>query len=173
MQQVIFIVYPGFELLDASGPASVFNGANRALGQQGKPPFYETTLVSAEGGMVESSSGITVQTQAISDLQARRGRTVLVAGAEREPLLIAVGDPVLRAALPALAAHPIVPETEAWERGDWFDWSDDFVSANAEAGRLDDVLLAAYGERYVQLRGNAHRTALLTERLSKMTAAST
>ncbi|MCB0909875.1 MAG: DUF429 domain-containing protein, partial [Nocardioidaceae bacterium] len=39
--------------------------------------------------------------------------------------------------------------------------------------RLDDVLLAAYGERYVQLRGNAHRTALLTERLSKMTAAST
>ena len=103
MQQVIFIVYPGFELLDASGPASVFNGANRALGQQGKPPFYETTLVSAEGGMVESSSGITVQTQAISDLQARRGRTVLVAGAEREPLLIAVGDPLLRAALPALA----------------------------------------------------------------------
>ncbi|MCB1039830.1 MAG: glycosyltransferase family 39 protein [Acidimicrobiales bacterium] len=49
------------------------------------------------------------------------------------------------AALPALAAHPIVPETEAWERGDWFDWSDDFVSANAEAGRLDDVLLYARG----------------------------
>ncbi len=37
--------------------------------------------------------------------------------------------------------------------------------------RLDDVLLAAYAERYVQLRGNSHRTALLTDRLSKMTAA--
>ena len=31
------------------------------------------------------------------------------------------------AALPALLAHPIVPDTEAWERGDWFDWSDDFI----------------------------------------------
>ncbi|MEZ5138628.1 MAG: glycosyltransferase family 39 protein [Acidimicrobiales bacterium] len=46
-------------------------------------------------------------------------------------------------ALPALLAHPIVPDTEAWERGDWFDWSDDFIAANEAAGRLDDVLLYA------------------------------
>ena len=39
--------------------------------------------------------------------------------------------------------------------------------------RLDDALLAAYGDRYVHLRGNAHRVALLTDRLSKMTAAGT
>ena len=36
--------------------------------------------------------------------------------------------------------------------------------------RLDDALLAAYGERYVALRGNAHRVELLTERLARMTA---
>ncbi|MEZ5182894.1 MAG: glycosyltransferase family 39 protein [Acidimicrobiales bacterium] len=51
--------------------------------------------------------------------------------------------PKALAALPALLAHPIVPDTEAWERGDWFDWSDDFIAANEAAGRLDDVLLYA------------------------------
>ena len=34
--------------------------------------------------------------------------------------------------------------------------------------RLDDALLAAYGERYVDLTGNAHRTDLLRSRLSRM-----
>lgn len=102
MHRVIFIVYPGFELLDASGPASVFNGANRALGQQVRPAFYEVALVSAEGGAVESSSGIAVETQSINELRPGDAQTILVAGAEREPLLAAVGNPVLRSALPAL-----------------------------------------------------------------------
>ena len=34
--------------------------------------------------------------------------------------------------------------------------------------RLDDVLLATYGERYVALHGNAHRVELLTDRLARM-----
>ncbi|MFW6775866.1 DUF429 domain-containing protein [Nocardioides sp. CPCC 205120] len=34
--------------------------------------------------------------------------------------------------------------------------------------RLDDDLLAAYGERYVALAGNAHRVDLLTSRLAKL-----
>jgi len=105
MHHVVFIVFPRFELLDVSGPASVFNSANRALGQHGKPPFYGVTLISAEGGAVESSSGIAVDTGAISALQAEDVQTVLVAGAEREPLLAAVANPALRAALPGLAEH--------------------------------------------------------------------
>ena len=104
MHHVVFIVYPGFELLDASGPAAVFNSANRALDQQGKPAFYEVTLTSADGGTIKSSSGIAVETSAISDLMPGEAHTVLVAGAERERLLPAVADPVLRSALPALAA---------------------------------------------------------------------
>lgn len=36
--------------------------------------------------------------------------------------------------------------------------------------RLDDALLAAYGERYVALHGNAHRQPLLTARLDKLRA---
>ena len=34
--------------------------------------------------------------------------------------------------------------------------------------RLDDALLAAFGERYVELPGNAHREALLATRLERM-----
>ncbi len=105
MHQVIFVVYPGFELLDASGPAAVFNSANRALGQQGKPAFYEVTLVSAEGGAIDSSSGIAVDTAPIVELRPGEVHTILVAGAEREPLLAAVADPILRAALPAVALN--------------------------------------------------------------------
>ncbi|MFA7416690.1 MAG: helix-turn-helix domain-containing protein [Rhizobium sp.] len=104
MHHVAFIVYPGFELLDASGPASVYNGANRALGQNNRSAFYSVGLVSAKGGTVESSSGIAVETTAITELGPGDAQTVLVAGAERERLLPAVADPVLRAALPRLTA---------------------------------------------------------------------
>lgn len=104
MHHVAFIVYPGFELLDVSGPTSVFNGANRALGRRGKPAFYKVGLASAEGGAIESSSGVAVETVAITGLRPGNVQTVLVAGAEREPLLLAVADPDLRAAIPGLAA---------------------------------------------------------------------
>lgn len=103
MHHVAFIVYPGFELLDVSGPASVFNGANRALGQRGKPAFYKVVPASAQGGAVESSSGIALETRPIAGLRPGEAQTVLVAGAEREPLMQAVADPALRATLPQLA----------------------------------------------------------------------
>lgn len=103
MHRVVFVVYPGFELLDISGPTSVFNGANRALRQQGKPAFYKVGLASAAGGSIESSSGVAVETTAITRLGPGDVQTMLVAGAEREPLLQAVTDPQLRAAIPGLA----------------------------------------------------------------------
>ena len=65
MHRVAFIVYPGFELLDTSGPISVFTSANRALGLGGKPPFYAVELLSPSGGPVTSSSGVAVHTQSL------------------------------------------------------------------------------------------------------------
>lgn len=47
------------------------------------------------------------------------------------------------AALPALIAQPIVPDSAAWRSGDWFGFTDDFVSANEDAGRLRSVLFWA------------------------------
>ena len=67
-----------------------------------------------------------------------------VAALVRHDLRMVPEHPVLPrvvAALPALIAKPIVPDTEAWRDGAWFDWSDDFISANAEAGRLHGILL--------------------------------
>ena len=103
MHHVAFIVYPGFELLDTAGPAAVFEGANHALGLQGSPAFYAVSLVSAQGGMIESSSGIAVATTAVAELAPGAVQTLLVAGAEREQLLSAVANPVLRQAVPGLA----------------------------------------------------------------------
>lgn len=105
MYHVAFVVYPGFELLDVAGPASVFNGANRALRQRGTSDFYKVLLISAGGGSIESSSGIMLETRPIAELRPAEAGTVLVAGAEREPLLQAVVEPVLRAALPQMAAR--------------------------------------------------------------------
>ena len=104
MHHVAFLVYPGFELLDTAGPASVFNGANRALEQQGRPAFYTVGLVSAEGGAIESSSGVAVETRAITEVRPGQAQTVLVAGAERDRLLPAMTDLTLRTALPPLVA---------------------------------------------------------------------
>lgn len=102
MHHIAFIVYPGFELLDVSGPASVFSGANRALCQRAKPAFYTIVLASAQGGAIESSSGVALDTRPIVDLRPVEAQTVLIAGAEREPLLEAMADTALRAALPHL-----------------------------------------------------------------------
>ncbi|GAB3677258.1 GlxA family transcriptional regulator [Salinisphaera aquimarina] len=104
MHHVVFVVYPGFELLDTSGPASVFNSANRALAQFGRPAYYKVGLVSADGGTIESSSGVAVDTGCICDFRPGDVSTILIAGAEREHLLPAVADRILRAALPGLAA---------------------------------------------------------------------
>ncbi|MEQ1956769.1 GlxA family transcriptional regulator [Mesorhizobium yinganensis] len=103
MHDIVFIVYPGFELLDVSGPASVFNGANRALNQREKPAFYKILLASAHGGAIESSSGVVLETRPVAGIRPEETGTVLVVGAEREQLLPAVADSALRAAIPALA----------------------------------------------------------------------
>lgn len=102
MHRIAFVIYPGFELLDVSGPVAVFNGANRALRARGRAARYEIGIVSAAGGVVESSSGVAMATRSIAGVRAGRFQTLLVAGAEREPLLRAMADPTLRAALPRL-----------------------------------------------------------------------
>lgn len=103
MRHIVFIVYPGFELLDMSGPASVFTGANRALTARGEPLCYGIELVSATGGPVASSSGVVVQTSGLDHLAGQTIDTLLIVGAERAPLLQAMRHPALRKTLPGQA----------------------------------------------------------------------
>lgn len=42
--------------------------------------------------------------------------------------------------LPVLLADPLLPDTEAYRDGDWFDYTEDVISANEDAGRLDAVV---------------------------------
>jgi transcriptional regulator GlxA family with amidase domain len=104
MHHVAIVVYPGFELLDVSGPASVFNAANRALTQRGALKFYKVGLFSAESGIVESSGGVALGTRPIAELRPAEAQTLLIAGAESEHLRPALSDPILRSAIPRLAA---------------------------------------------------------------------
>lgn len=101
MRDVTFIIYPGFELLDMSGPASVFNGANRALQQQGRAACYQIRLASSQGGAVESSSGVTVESLPLSALD--RCDTMLIVGAESGAIRAAMLDAEMAGRLPGLA----------------------------------------------------------------------
>jgi transcriptional regulator GlxA family with amidase domain len=105
MHHVAIVIYPGFELLDATGPASVFNVANRTLAQRGAASFYEIVLVSAKCGAVKSSSGVALETRPIAGLQPAEAQTLLIAGAEGEHLAPALADPTLLKAIPRLASN--------------------------------------------------------------------
>ena len=74
MRAVAIVVFPGFQLLDASGPASAFEIAERF-----RPGSYRLSLVAPEGGQVESSSGLTL---AAGPLGAGAIDTVVVSGGE-------------------------------------------------------------------------------------------
>ena len=83
---VAFFVYPGFELLDLSGPAGVFDVANLELRRSGKTPVYAMEAVSSAGGPVRSSGGIAVHTRAAARLPATQVDTLLITGAHTERL---------------------------------------------------------------------------------------
>lgn len=100
MHRIAFAVHRGFEILDVAGPSSALNSANRALRWKAKQPFNEIDLVSGAGGRVTSRSGIAVDTQRIGELSSRAVDTLLIAGAERGPLIEAMTDPEMRKALP-------------------------------------------------------------------------
>jgi transcriptional regulator GlxA family with amidase domain len=101
--EVSVLVYPGFELLDASGPISVFNCANFILGQRAKAPVYTVTVVSPTGGVVRSSSSVGMETRPLTLTPPRNLHTFLVAGAEGGPLRKVLNDPLIRQRVPRWA----------------------------------------------------------------------
>lgn len=72
MNRVALLVYEGFQILDMSGPAAVFEVA----GTFGAP--YEIRIASMRGGNVRSSCGIAVETEPLSPAFD----TLVVAGAD-------------------------------------------------------------------------------------------
>ena len=81
MPHVIHIlVFPAFQLLDATGPAQVFATANDELARLGRPAAYVIRLISTRGGPVTSSAGLDLGTQALPAAAELTGATLVVAG---------------------------------------------------------------------------------------------
>jgi len=74
-RQIAFLIYPGFQLLDAAGPIAAFEIAARYA-----PGSYALRVVAAEPGVVVSSSGASMQAQPLPS--TRSVDTLVVAGGD-------------------------------------------------------------------------------------------
>jgi transcriptional regulator GlxA family with amidase domain len=79
-RSVWLVVFPGFELLDLSGPLCAFNLATFAHGAR-----YECSVVSAGGDLVNCSSGFAVMTKRA--VRSRPPDTLVVVGSPHEESL--------------------------------------------------------------------------------------
>ena len=87
---VALLAYEGFQILDLTGPAAVFESANYFL----KRPAYELDSLS-EGGEVRSSSGIVVTTRDLARVPRSRIDSFLIMGAAKPEVIAAIRDPLV------------------------------------------------------------------------------
>jgi transcriptional regulator GlxA family with amidase domain len=73
------LVFPGFLLLDATGPAQVFSTANDEARDAGQPEPYRIRMTAPGGGPVASSSGVSVLAEPLPR-RSLAGATLIVAG---------------------------------------------------------------------------------------------
>ncbi|THD50795.1 GlxA family transcriptional regulator [Phenylobacterium sp.] len=71
-RQIAFVVFPDFQILDATGPIAAFEIAGRIA-----PGKYSLTVLAAQGGEVASSSGVRLVAQPLDEADYD---TVVVAG---------------------------------------------------------------------------------------------
>jgi transcriptional regulator GlxA family with amidase domain len=74
------LIFPGFVLLDATGPAQVFSTANDEARDAGQAEPYRIHMISPAGGAVASTAGVTVLSAALPDPVELAGGTLIVAG---------------------------------------------------------------------------------------------
>ncbi len=82
LRQIALIAFDGFQILDITGPASVFSAANDALGK----PYYQVVTISAKGGLVSSHSGISIQSQSYKSSKLAPIDSLLIAGGSADGL---------------------------------------------------------------------------------------
>ncbi|HZW22923.1 GlxA family transcriptional regulator [Noviherbaspirillum sp.] len=82
------LVFDGVQILDVTGPAAVFGGANDCCGQT----FYDVHIVSARGGTVASSCAAQLSTRALRTLPPDSVDILLIAGGDENDLRRLAGD---------------------------------------------------------------------------------
>lgn len=98
MRTIAIVAYEGVQLLDIAGPAAVFAEATAVNGR----PLYQVQVVSAAGGPVSTSAGVTIKTSCLAHRQVPLAM-VVVAGADRPALDMASRDERLRYEIVSLA----------------------------------------------------------------------
>ncbi len=87
MKKITFICFEGFQSLDLTGPLEVFD-----LAKVADQRHYKSYLLSAAGGKITSSSGLTIYTQTLHSLEGFDAMIVIGCDGSRiamyEPLLI-------------------------------------------------------------------------------------
>jgi transcriptional regulator GlxA family with amidase domain len=81
-RRILFVVFDQFELLDLSGPSSVFNAAQVLL----KQPAYSIHTLSSVGGLICSRSGIEVNSQMFAGFKVRSSDTIVVVGGNKQAI---------------------------------------------------------------------------------------
>ncbi|MFN0040183.1 MAG: GlxA family transcriptional regulator [Burkholderiales bacterium] len=77
---VWILVFPNFQLLDATGPAQVFSTANDDAMDAGLSAPYRIRLISPTGGPVVSTAGATMLTERLPAVRRLGGGTLVVSG---------------------------------------------------------------------------------------------
>lgn len=77
--RVLIVVFPDFQLLDATGPADVFAAVDEHLPIATRHA-YQLEAISPGGGLVRSSTGLELATRGLPEPQEAAGSTLLVAG---------------------------------------------------------------------------------------------
>ncbi|MCP8465445.1 helix-turn-helix domain-containing protein [Pseudomonas sp. ZM23] len=78
--RVLLVIFADFQLLDATGPAEVFAAVAEHLPLRGDHVGYRLQAVSPDGGLMRSSTGLELMTEALPEPPSVAGCTVLVAG---------------------------------------------------------------------------------------------
>lgn len=92
-RRVVILVFERAQMLDVAGPADVFAMASRL-----DPELrYEVRCASSQGGPVSLSNGLALMTLPIRSIRLADLDTLVVAGADKDGLLSALGDEPLGA----------------------------------------------------------------------------
>ena len=105
-RDIWLLVFPGFVLLDATGPAQVFATANDEARDAGLPEPYRIYMVSPGGGAVASTAGVAVLTAPLP-AGGLAGATLIVSGGRGLELDDGDGDG-------AAGSAALAPATLAW-----------------------------------------------------------
>lgn len=75
---IAFVLFEDALALNVAGPAEVFSSANRLSGE--RVPIYTLIYLSTAGGLIRTTSGVSIQTQSITSIDLRELDTIMVVG---------------------------------------------------------------------------------------------